>query len=101
MDAYASHHHGVKSTCGPFTVSRSRSNAYWVVTGPVPADVARKLYAHPVGRKDVRAGGNAGRISPDEWLAKHPYTATVDVYHVDTEEGWLLFNATLRDHGLV
>lgn len=93
-----SQHQGIKSVCGPFTASRAW--AYWVVTGPVSVEAARELYAHPLGRTVVRVGGVAGNMDPDEWLRKHPYTTTVDTYHIDTDEGWLLFTRTLRKHGL-
>lgn len=48
-----------------------RAWRYWVVEGPVPIEVACELYVSPVGRKDVRAGGDCTCPHPDtqaEWL---------------------------------
>jgi hypothetical protein len=45
---------------------------YWVVTGPVPLEVAERLYEDPVGQTDVRAGGHCGCPHPSqqaEWIA--------------------------------
>lgn len=52
-------------TLGPFTFTRAWY--YWCVSGPMPLDVARKLYADPVGREDVRVAGHCGCPPPDEW----------------------------------
>jgi hypothetical protein len=40
---------------------------YWVVEGPMPLELAIKLYEHPVGRDDIRTGGYAGNIDPREY----------------------------------
>jgi hypothetical protein len=50
---------------GPFKFRRAWY--YWVVDGPVPLDVARELYADPVGATDVRVAGHCGCPPPDEW----------------------------------
>lgn len=49
---------------GAFTFSRAWR--YWVVSGPMPVEEARKLYADPVGCTDVRVNGHCGCPSPDE-----------------------------------
>lgn len=41
---------------GAFTFTRAWY--YWVVNGPLPVTVAEELYAHPVGKKDVRVAGH-------------------------------------------
>ena len=38
---------------------------YWVVEGPVPLEVAQKLYADPVGSTDIRVGGDCGCPPPE------------------------------------
>ena len=100
---------------------------YWMVDGPVPIAVAEEIYATRIGKDDIRAGGNAGRVAPSEhvWpdthmvveqgLAKdgmtvidlvrvakeHSIPLYVLTYHIDTEVGLFLFVETLRQHGLV
>jgi hypothetical protein len=54
---------------GAFTFTRSWY--YWVAEGPVPLEVARDLYADPVGRADVRVGGHIACPSPDEYGATY------------------------------
>ena len=48
----------------------SRAWRYWIAKGRVPLDVARRIYEHPIGRKDVRVAGHCGCPPPDEW-ARH------------------------------
>lgn len=47
-------------------VTLTRAHYYWRASGKVPADVARRLYADPVGRKDVRANGHCECLAPGE-----------------------------------
>jgi hypothetical protein len=54
---------------GAFTFTRSWY--YWVAEGPVPLEVARELYADPVGKTDVRVGGHCACPSPDEYGATY------------------------------
>lgn len=42
---------------------------YWMANGPMPIELARELYADPVGRTDVRAGGHCACPPPDEYGA--------------------------------
>lgn len=52
---------------GPFTFTRAWY--YWVVSGPMPLDVAKELYAHPEGKRTVRVAGHAGCPAPEEpWV---------------------------------
>lgn len=37
---------------------------YWVVDGDVPLDVARELYADPIGATDIRVAGHCGCPAP-------------------------------------
>jgi hypothetical protein len=41
---------------------------YWMVDCKVPLSVAQELYAHPVGRCDIRVTGACGCPAPDEWV---------------------------------
>lgn len=61
---------GEVSTCltgklGDFTFTRAWT--YWVVAGPLPHDLALKLYGDPAGARDIRVGGFAGGLSPEQW----------------------------------
>lgn len=85
---------------------------YWVVRGPVPLPIARKLYEHSIGKKDVRVAGHCDCPSPNEeedgrilWASPYegPYGeegAAVYTYHIDSQEGLDLFVKTLQEHGL-
>lgn len=56
---------------GPFAFTRAWY--YWVVNGPLPIEAARKLYAHPEGKRTVRVAGHCGCPPPEapwvEWRA--------------------------------
>ena len=54
---------------GPITFTRAW--VYWVTEGPVPLELARELFADPVGREDVRSGGHCGCPSPDAYGATY------------------------------
>jgi hypothetical protein len=42
---------------------------YWIATGNVPLEVAKELYADPIGKKDIRVSGHCGCPPPeDPWL---------------------------------
>jgi len=103
---------------------------YWKVDCSVPLEVAEEIHANPVGVKDVRVAGFAGRALPKEW-AMPGNTAIADAmdelgiasitdqemwrlyksgkikgplyiksYHIDSQEGLALFVSTMRKHGL-
>lgn len=92
--------------CGRFVFTRAWY--YWVVQGKVPLDTARLMYADE-SRKDVRVAGDCGSPPPDEWAEPsdeylrhlcaekgYPYdqikdNRTVNVYHIDTQEGLEFF----------
>lgn len=45
---------------------------YWVVNGPVPLEIAKRMYAHPVGRNDIRVDGHCGWPPPEApWVTWH------------------------------
>ena len=50
---------------GEFTFKRAWY--YWVVGGLVPLKTAQKLYANPIGKKDVRVVGHCACPPPEEW----------------------------------
>jgi hypothetical protein len=54
---------------GPITFTRAW--VYWVAAGPVPLEIARELFADPVGREDVRSGGHCGCPAPDTFGATY------------------------------
>lgn len=48
-----------------------RAWTYWVAEGPVPIELARELYADPVGRTDIRSGGHCACPHPESYGAKY------------------------------
>jgi hypothetical protein len=58
---------------GGFTFRRTFSRYYWVVRGPMPLDLAERIYANPDGRYYVRAGGHGSARHPrDETTWRAP-----------------------------
>jgi len=56
----------------PFTIVGKFDNflfkrawTYWIVEGEVPLDIAKRLYADPIGKPYIRADGHCGRVSPE------------------------------------
>lgn len=47
-------------------ITLRRAWRYWVAEGRVPLDVARRLYADPVGAMDVRVAGHCACPAPGE-----------------------------------
>lgn len=58
---------------------------YWVVSGPVPLELAEALYNHPVGKTDIRAGGDCACRPPKLWA--NYYDADGKQLTGDDEEG--------------
>lgn len=50
--------------------SFKRAWYFWIVDGPVPQDIAERLYEHPEGKKNVRVGGHYGCPHPTEYGAE-------------------------------
>lgn len=75
---------------GAFTFRRAWY--YWVVKGPMPLEVARKLYEHPRGREVVRVAGHCGCPPPEEWAVG----GFVLSYHIDEADGLRLFADAVR-----
>lgn len=75
-----------------------RSWRYYVVGGPVPLEVARRLHEHPVGRTDVRVAGHCGCPPPEPpWVETVAGRVCVTCYHVDSVEGLRLLADAVRD----
>jgi hypothetical protein len=55
----------IQGKLGDFTFHRAWY--YFIVEGPTPLEVARELYADPLGRDDVRVNGHGNGLNPDEW----------------------------------
>ena len=49
------------------TVTLTRAWYYWVADGLVPLAIAERLYADPIGKRDVRVAGHCGCPPPHEW----------------------------------
>lgn len=64
-DVQSGHEVNARLTGRIGAVTLTRAWAYWVATGPVPLDVAQRLYATPVGATDIRAGGHCGCVAPE------------------------------------
>jgi hypothetical protein len=65
---------------------------YWVVNGPVPMDIAIKMYEDPEGSKSVRVAGHCGCPHPKEW----DHAGFIDTYHIDTLQGLQLFVNSIK-----
>ena len=61
-----------------------RAWRYWVVKGTVPLELAKVLYADPIGHEDIRTNGFAGNTDPVNMKG-------VDTYHIDSSDGLLRF----------
>lgn len=71
---------------GPITFRRAWT--YWVAHGPVPIDLARALYADPVGATDIRVDGHCGCPPPEPpWTSRSDDGEIVTAYHIDSEVG--------------
>lgn len=48
-------------------ITLQREWYYYVAEGQVPLDIARKMYLNPLGKKDVRADSDCGRLPLDKF----------------------------------
>lgn len=48
---------------GPFVFARAWY--YWIAIGPMPLEIAKKLFQDPVGREDIRVAGHCGCPAPE------------------------------------
>jgi hypothetical protein len=69
---------------GPYTFTRAWR--YWVVDGLVPLATAQRLYAHPVGRTDIRVAGHCGCPPPEHPWLKYIDADGVSIVHDPTGE---------------
>ncbi len=76
---------------GPYTFTRAWY--YWVAKGPVPLEVAKEMYADPVGRADIRVSGHCGCPPPeDPWMTYRTKDGK-EVWHVAEEQKILDMNS--------
>lgn len=93
----------VTGNLGAFTFERAWY--YWRVSGLVPIEMAREMYADEIGQRDVRVAGDCARRPPEQWA--HTYATAdgfvqcVDHYHIDSAEGLALFVWMAHKHGVV
>jgi len=79
----------------------TRAWYYWVAKGRVPIDVAERMYADEIGKKDVRVAGHCMKPAPSGWtevIDYKPYEKGwregdkfIDTYHIDSQEGLGVF----------
>lgn len=62
---------------------------YWIAQGQLPLDVAQELWADPVGRSDVRAGGYAGGTAPETQAAYFDADGTRLIHDPTGKEAYL------------
>ena len=72
--------------------SFERAWSYWIVTGSVPLELAKKMYNTEEGKRSVRVQGDCGCPAPEKW-ERDGY---VSLYHIDTVEGLKLFADTVK-----
>lgn len=71
---------------------------YWIASGVIfPLDLAKKLYADPIGRDDIRVNGNAARPNPEDEPTYGMGKPLIFSYHIDSEAGLRIFADALRD----
>jgi hypothetical protein len=63
----------LRGKLGPIEIARHLSG--WIADGPLPLTVARVLYKHPVGRREMRIAGRADQPPPEApwtvWYTAH------------------------------
>ncbi len=59
----------LKTIYGDFEFKRAWS--YWIVTGKVPLEIAKKIFSHPEGKKYVRIFGHCGSIDPMNYRLRY------------------------------
>lgn len=84
---------GGRIVCDGNEIMLYRAWYYWVASGPVPLELARKMYSGPVGVNDVRVAGHCGCPPPDEWQ----HDGFINTYHIDSQEGLNLFAQSIRE----
>ena len=74
---------------------------YWIIKGNVPLKIAKKMYADPIGKIDVRVAGHCGCPPPEKMCYKIDGKKYVTSYHIDSQEGLNLFVRTLKEEGII
>jgi hypothetical protein len=76
-----------------FKFEVSYSGRYFISDGYVPLDCAKEIYNHPIGSKEIRAGGHCGCVPPEE-EAKY-FLGYKQVLHIDQKK---VFEEVLPQH---
>lgn len=85
-----------------FDLTFIRDWSYWRVHGPVSQKIAIELYNDPIGKKVIRCDGYAGGVNPDNSEAYKPCVdGFINTYHIDSEEGLVLFASTIKKKYIV
>ena len=86
----------ISGKLGGFTFRRAW--CYWIVDGPMPLDIASRLYeSNEVWKKEVRVEGHGGAPHPKEWAIYYDAErAMVECFHIDSRAGLSLFADTVR-----
>lgn len=50
-----------------FNFEKAYKRWYWIVHGKMPLEAANELYAFPIGKSDIRSGGDCGMREPRTW----------------------------------
>ena len=61
--------YSVEGRMGEFRFTRAWY--YWVVSGPTPLEIAKRLHEDPIGKEDVRVTGHCGCPPPEYPWVKH------------------------------
>ena len=83
------------------TIILTRAWRYWVAKGQIPLSVAEKIYAHPEGKKSVRAGGHIGAVPPIQQVSYFDSEGRTLVKQADLEllgKGSKLYNDLINDN---
>lgn len=59
----------LKTIYGNFKFKRAWT--YWIVSGRVPLEIAKKIFSHPEGKQYVRAFGHCGCVDPMKYRSKY------------------------------
>lgn len=79
----------LRGKLGPFSFQRAW--VYWMVSGPLPLDVAEELYADPVGKTDIRVSGHCACPPPEAPWITWKSTDGKTVLPKSQEAEWIRF----------
>jgi hypothetical protein len=97
---------GYYSELRGFTFHKAYQRGYWRIHGAMPMEIAKQLYADPVGKTDIRVAGHCCCPPPDEkpwfsWITpegktvmaveEHQEYASMVERHPDMKESFLKY----------